>query len=48
MAMKADLLKPVVDMAHDMGLKIFAYSTTFDEGMRSMAFQFRLAQPHGF
>jgi hypothetical protein len=32
-AVGANLLKSIVDIAHQEGLKIFAYSTTFDEGM---------------
>jgi len=32
-AVKADLLKSIVEIAHENGLKIYAYSTTFDEGM---------------
>lgn len=32
-AVKADLLKSIVEIAHENGLKIYAFSTTFDEGM---------------
>jgi hypothetical protein len=32
-AVQANLLKSIVDIAHEEGLKIFAWSTTFNEGM---------------